>query len=335
MMSKTIRFAMAACAIAVASTAVAQAPKVLRLPHYISGTAVQSKVDQWWAKEIEGRTNGAYKVQFFWSESLAKATEILDLVGSGGVELGSTSPAYYPSRLPYSAITHLPLTISDNKKAQIIQTELMALPQLAAENRKNRVVPLLWHSLPNYSLICNKPIRTMAELRGAKLRSFGEYLPVLWKTVGAVGVNVLPAEIYDGLQRGNIDCAYLSMDIAANLKLYEVAKFIPDINFGAISAWPIYINESLWNSMPEDHRRIFREVSAEAAARDRDEVTKAAADGLEAMKRGGAQVIEFKEKDQFQKAVPNMIDQWYAIMSTRGDPEGVKAVSDFLRTKVK
>ncbi len=331
-----IRNLMAAVATAALScTVLAQAPKTLRMPHYIAATAVQSKVDEWWAKEIERQTNGAYKIQFYWSESMAKATEILDLVGAGGVELGSTSPAYYPSRLPYSAITHLPLTISDNKKAQIIQTDLMALPQVVAENRRNKVVPLLWHSLPNYSLICNKPIRSMADLRGAKLRSFGEYLPVLWKAVGAVGVNVLPAEIYDGLQRGNIDCAYLSMDIAANLKLYEVAKFIPDLNFGAISAWPIYINESVWNGMPEATRKVFRDVSAEAAARDREEVSRAAVDGLEAMKRGGAQVVEFKDKDQFYKTVPNMIDQWTEIMNKRGDPAGVKAVADFLRSRVK
>jgi TRAP-type transport system periplasmic protein len=306
----------------------------LRLAHYIGQTAVQSQVDEWWGKELDRRSGGAIKVTFYWSESMGKATELLDLVGSGGVELASTSPAYYPARLPYSAVTHLPMLLKDNKQAQLVQTDLMALPPLVAENKRNKVVPLMWHSLPSYRLICTKPIRTMADFKGAKLRSFGEYLPVLWKSIGAVGVTVLPPEIYEGLQRGNIDCAYLSLDIAANLKLYEVAKYVIDLNFGAISAWPVYMNAEYWSKLPEGTRKLIAEVSQEAAARERDAVADAATAGLETMKKNGVQIVEFKESEAFHKAAPDMLEVWTANMTKKGDGENARLVAAYMRTKM-
>lgn len=323
--------AMAGLLAAVGSHAQDHPKMQVRLAHYIAGNAVQSRVDEWWGKEIERRTGGAVKVAFFWSESLGKATELLDLVGSGSIEMASLSPAYYPARLPYSAVTHLPMVLKDNRQAQLLQTDLMAQPALVNENRRNKVVPLMWHSLPTYHLFCSKPIRSMADFKGAKLRSFGEYLPVLWKSVGAVGVTVLPSEIYEGLQRGNIDCAYLSVDVATNLKLHEVAKYMVDLNFGAISAWPIYVNADFWAKLPEPTRKVISEVSSEAAARDREAVFEAASAGFETMKKNGVQVVEFKEPEAFRKAAPDMLATWVENMTRKGEGENAKAIATFVK----
>lgn len=319
-----------------AGTACAQEyPKLnLRLAHYITANTPQSEVDRWWAGEIEKRSGGNIKVSFFWSESLGKSTEILDLVGRGGVELGSTSPAYYPARLPYSALTHLPLVLRDNRQAQIVQTDLMEHPALQAENRRAKVHPLFWHSLPTYHLMCTKPVRQLEDLRGLRVRSFGEYVPVMWRSLGAIGVNVLAPEIYEGLQRGNIDCTFLSYDTMYNYKLHEVAKHIIDVNFGAISAWPVYVGTDAWRSWPEGTRQLITEISREAAARERDQVYEAAGTALERMKAAGVQVVEFRDKDKLLATVPNMLDLWLANMGRRGEGENARSVRELFEARI-
>jgi TRAP-type transport system periplasmic protein len=310
-------------------------PKLnLRFAHYINANTPQSEIDQWWASEIEKRSGGNIKITFFWSESLGKSTEILDLVGKGGVELGSTSPAYFPSRLPYSALTHLPMLLNDNKQAQIVQTDLMEHPALQTENKRARVHALFWHSLPTYHLLCTKPVRRMDDFKGLRVRSFGEYVPVMWNSLGAVGVNVLAPEIYEGLQRGNIDCTFLSYDTMNNYKLQETAKQLIDINFGAISAWAIYVGSDTWQSWSEATRKLFTDISKEAGARERDHVFASATTALDKMKAAGVQIVQFQNPEQVKATVPNMVDLWIANMKKRGHGENAQSVVDLLRARM-
>lgn len=327
--------ALAACLSLSTAAAAEEFPKMnLRLAHYINATVPQSQVDAWWADEIRRRTGGKVKISFFWSESLGKSTELLDLVASGGVDMASTSPAYYPARLPYSAATHLPLLLKDNRQAQSLQSDLMALPALQNENRRNKVVPLLWHSLPTYHLICTKPVRTIDDFKGLKIRSYGEYIPVMWKALNAVGVNVLAPEVYEGLQRGNIDCAFLPPDFMVAYKLYEPAKYIIDINFGAISAWPIYVGQDRWKTMPDAVKTVITDVSAEAAEKDRETVFAAASTAMERMKKEGVQMVAFQDTDRLRAAIPDMLTLWVENMTKAGEGDGARAVAQAIRDRI-
>ncbi|QBY02556.1 hypothetical protein E2K80_18925 [Rhodophyticola sp. CCM32] len=75
-----------------------------------------------------------------------------------------------------------------------------------------------------------------------------------------MNVTVLAPEIYEGLQRGNIDCSYLPDDFAHAYRLHEVADYYIDLNFGAISGWPVYVNQDLWDGWSEATQALFAEV---------------------------------------------------------------------------
>ena len=93
----------------------------LRFAHAFPPTVIFSKIDQWFADEIEKRSNGKIKIKIFWSEMLGKNTEILDLVGSGAVDMGTIVPSFFPTRLPLAGITNaLPLAFDFRQQAQII-----------------------------------------------------------------------------------------------------------------------------------------------------------------------------------------------------------------------
>ena len=72
------------------SAAAQEFPKInLRFALYISENLVQSKNFKQWAEEVKEGSGGKITVQFFWSQSLGKASELLDLVSAGAVEMAA------------------------------------------------------------------------------------------------------------------------------------------------------------------------------------------------------------------------------------------------------
>lgn len=293
----------------------------IRVAHFFSSAGPQSQIDAWWASEIEKRSGGKIKVKIFWAESMGKASEILDLVGSGAVEMGATAPGYFPSRLPLSGVTNsLPLVFKDNRQAQRITTALAEMPDIQEEHKRNKVWPLFYHSINNFKVLCTKPVAKLADFKGLKIRSYGEYVPKMWEALGAVGINTMTPELYEGLERGKLDCAYFPPELSGSLKLYEVAKYHSTADFGAIPTWPIYVNYDLWhNKWPAEVKALIAQVSKEAAARDVEAVHAAGRSALEkAVKDNGVKVVNFQDQAALAEAVPDFMAMWVANMKNKG-----------------
>ena len=293
----------------------------LRLAHFFPASTVQSQVDQWWADEIEKRSGGKIKVKIFWGESLGKAAEILDLVGSGAVELGATAPAYFPSKLPLTGATNsLPMVFKSHKQAQVITTELVEkIPEMQQEHKRNKVMPLFYHSVNNFHILCTKPVAKMEDFKGLKIRSYGEYVPMLWGKLGAVAVNSMTPELYEGLQRGKLDCAYFPHELTGSLKLYEVAKYQSTADFGAIVSFPVYVNDELWEKWPAQVKTLFMNASKDAVRRDFEQVRLAGKMALEkAIKDNGVKVVPFQDQVALEKAAPDFIAIWAENMKKKG-----------------
>lgn len=328
MIKSILAGAIASCAAFSAAGAEEFTKTNLKFAHFLPQVVTQSKVDEWWANELNERSGGQIEVNFFWSQSLAKANEILQLVAAGGVQAGSTAPAFYPAELPLISATQLPLVFPDTASVHKATTAVLGVPEALAENHNANVVPVMWHSIAPYRLLCTKPIRTMADFEGAKLRSYGQYVPQMWDSLGAVPVNIAPSEIYEGLQRGLIDCAYLSDDTHLGFGLHEVAKYYIDINFGAIAGLPIWINKDQWDAWPEAQKQLFVEVGKEAADRDRDQVASSSVSSQEAILASGVELVRFEELDTFQTTVPNFLTLWQSDMAERGLAQPAEAVAE-------
>lgn len=328
----------AAIAMTASSTVLAQDvdyPEInLRFAQYINSTLPQSKNMQQWADALNERSGGKITVEFFWSESLGGATELMDLVSAGAVDLVAPAPSYFPTELPLSNITQLPAVFPTAASAQLLAEDLDGIPGVQAENEDNNVVPLFWTSIPPYHVLCNEPIRTIADFEGVRMRSYGEFVPRMWKSIGAIPVTTTSPEVYEGLQRGLIDCSYLPNDFAFAYKLHEVADYYIDANFGAIIGWPIYLNRDVWESWPQEVRALVKKVSAEAAQRDRDEMKLIGEEATESLLDGGLELVEFEETYALKEALPDMLSVWADQMSQRGLGDAATAIAKAARARI-
>lgn len=307
----------------------------LRYALFISSALPQSASLQWWADEVAERSNGRITIEMYWSESLGGAKELLELVSSGAVDLASPAPAYYPTELALTNSVQLPMVFPDNSSAQLLAQDLAEVPAVVEENEANNIYPLFWTSVPTYHLLCTRPMKTMEDLKGARLRSYGQYVPRMWESLDAVPITTTSPEVYEGLQRGLLDCAYLSNDYAVSASLDEVADYYLDLNFGAIAGYVAYINADRWNEFPQSVQALLLEVGAEAAAKDREDIRRIGEESLETLLDRGVTLVEFEEEKALRAQVPDFLELWVSEMEGRGRGEGAAQVAEAVRKRLR
>lgn len=276
---------------------------------------------KWFAREVEERSGGQIKVRMFFGGTLGKSNEILDLVSKGAVDMGSVVQGYFTSALPFAAMTNsLPMTFFDGEAAMRAGMKMdRENPNQIAEYERNNIKPLVNRYLPNYKLICTKPMRTVADFEGTKIRTFGNYMPKMFAALKATPVNVLPVEMYEALKRGSMDCSYLTYPFFVVFKLHEVAPYVIDVNLGGINAYFLAMNKRKFDGLPQNVQDLLVQVGKEATDWGVEHTKTVDAESLEQLKATeGVQIVKFEEQQQLQQAVPDMIDEWIKEMAKIG-----------------
>ena len=115
--------------------------------------------------------------------------------------------------------------------------------------------------------LCKKPIRTVADLEGLKVRASGPG-ELLFKELGALPTYISSSEAYTAIQLGTIDGG----DVTGakgnwDMGLHEVTSYIivpPIYNVAGAAAADWIINMDLWNSLPSDLQAIMEGAAGAA-----------------------------------------------------------------------
>ena len=337
MMQKALKAGLAGMALLVAGSMQAQAedypeitfryatgfPKVV----YMNGPAI------WFAEELEKRSGGKMKMKMHFGGALGKSNEILDLVSKGAIDMGSVVQGYFTSALPFGAMTNsLPMTFFDGEAVmRSAMKKDRENPDQIAEYERNNIKPLINRYLPNYKLICTKPVKTVKDLEGLKIRTFGNYMPKMFAALKATPVNVLPVEMYEALKRGSMDCSYLTYPFFVVFKLYEVAPYVIDVKFGGINAYYLAMNKRKFDGLPKNVQDLLVAVGAEATEWGVADTKKVDAAAKQQLVEKGATIIVFEEQQKLEDTVPDMIDEWIAEMAKLGKEKEAMAYAAAVR----
>lgn len=300
----------------------------LRMNHWSPAVTAGAQVDQWWADEVDRRTEGRVKVKIFWSEALGKTKEMLTMVKQGAIDIAAVSPSFFPAELPFFAAPNsLPMAIDSAEQAQRIAHALFEqIPAYMEEAKANNVRPMYFHVLNPYYLVCTSPIRTLEDLKGKKMRTWGEDMPRLARTVGAVPVTLTSAEFYESLQRGVVDCIPQSLDLSVSFKLHEVAKYVTKVVVYQGSSWSLWVNLDKWNSISARDQKIMLEVAEDAKKRELEKLADADRAAAETMLARGVSFIDMpvSEISKWRSSNPDFLAGWVAKMEGLGKGEAAR-----------
>jgi TRAP-type C4-dicarboxylate transport system substrate-binding protein len=131
---------------------------------------------------------------------------------------------------------------------------------IAKEAASSNIKPLYAIPFASHAGIFKKPVRTIADLKGMKLRSPAQPHIDWLGTMGAANVSVAVGEVYQALQFGTIDGVISTAESILQRKWYETVGYFLDNRFG-MGVHLVAINLKRWNSLPDDIKKIMLEVS--------------------------------------------------------------------------
>lgn len=224
------------------------------------------------AKNIETMSNGRIKVQVLFDGEGVGATGIFGAVKSGLITMGAPFQSLYAGEFPAGNVEiGLPGGTSDVGELSTLFHEKGWGDILKKAYASQGLVWLDPYIQPAVYVITKKPINSIADFKGMKIRAPGAYGKFL-RQLGASPVSLAWSEIYTSLSTGVIDGS-----IGSNMidhrdgNHVEVAKYMYPLPLAGAQVLPILVNQKEWNKLPDDLKAI---VYAATVVHAQEQMTK-------------------------------------------------------------
>ena len=210
-------------------------------------------------ENLETMSGGTLEIKFHEPGALVPALEVFNAVAAGSIEAGWTTPGYHVGQIPSVAFfTGVPFGPAAGEFLAWLKFggghELK--DEIYARHGVKGISCIL--TPPEASGWFRKPIETVEDLKGLKMRFFGLGAKVMQK-LGASTQLLAPADIYPALERGVIDATELSFpSIDYRIGLHQIAKhyYFPGWhNQSAIGE--LLVNLEAYATLSGPHRRMI------------------------------------------------------------------------------
>lgn len=202
-----------------------------------------------WMAAVGKATNGSLTFNLAADGTLVGGREALAGIRDGLVDMAMIVDFYTPNDLITSSIlTELALLGSDEAvmTAAITEMQMLHCPTCQSEAKDNNLQIMGIYASSPYHFICNKKFEKAEDFKGARVRATGSWAHFV-TALGGTPVNVTSGEMYEALQRGQVDCTLINVPALTNYSLLEVAKFVIDLPVGTFHGGHVYnMNTSVW-----------------------------------------------------------------------------------------
>lgn len=219
----------------------------------------QFKIKQDWAKNVETMSGGRIKIEILPTGAVVPANQTLDAVAAGILQGHLTDPSYFSGKDPaFGMIGNLvgawgdPLEFLDymnfgggeaiyNKLVEPYGLHLIGAAATGLE------------SFPT-----KKPIRSVADMKGLKVRAPEGMVYDIFAKAGAAPVNLPGSEVYTALEKGVIDAADYTVFATNQAQgLHKFASYPSYPGFHSLPMVAVDINKQIWDGLPADLKAIL------------------------------------------------------------------------------
>lgn len=318
------------CAVA-SGPAAAQNP--LSYANHLSANHPVNLAMQAYFDRINSESGGSLTFEMFPGGALGGGRALLGLVRDGVADSGFINAIYAASALPASAgiaeFLH-----PDPRVLAAAQNEMFLLncPECRKELAKMNAVPIMYYSTSSYYLLCNKPVTSLEQAQGIRVRAIGSQA-LMGIAFGMTPVNLTSDEVFEGLQRGQVDCAIAAPGWLIAYSLVDVTTDVLNMPTGAIGGLLHFaMNQSVWKGLPEEHKKLLRDGLGEAVA---DITFRYMAENEEALELIRSRGITLHEPDQSMVAkLKEFLDAETARITSKAKEAGVAKAEDLAKRYV-
>jgi tripartite ATP-independent transporter DctP family solute receptor len=270
------------------------------------------------------KSGGKHKIKVFNKGALGSEKETIDQVKIGALELTRVNIS------PMNAIctkTQVPTMPFLFRSVEHMRKSLdgPAGEEILASCEPQGFIGLAFYDSGARSIYAKKPVKTLADAKGMKIRVQQSDLWVA--LINAMGANATPVpigEVYTGLKTGLIDAAENNIPSYDGFKHYEAVKVYSRTEH-SMAPEMLLMSKAVFDKLPKADQDLVRAAAKESVAFQRQKWDEQEAKSLEVVTKGGATIVSDVDKASFKAAMPPV----YAKFMTTPDLQRlVKAVQD-------
>ena len=267
-------------------------------------------------KKLEAATNGRISIQMFPSMQLGGEKEMIEQAQVGALQIARTSLGPMGPLVPELNAFNLPFVFRDPAHMTKVVTGPIGDEMLKklSEHPNSNLVGIAWMTGGTRNVYSKKPVKSMDDLKGQKIRMMGN--PIFVDTMNAMGGNGVAMghdQLINALQTGVVDGAENNEPSYVSGQHYRYAKYysmtqhliIPEI---------LVFSKASWDKLSKEDQALIMKVSKEAQQEERTLWNEREAKSMEQIKAAGIEVITMApaEKKKFQEAVKPVWDKYGA-----------------------
>jgi len=276
------------------------------------------------AELVSEKSNGSITINVFPQSQLGGEVSMFQGIREGSVDMLIAGQSALTNTVKELAVMDLPYLFDSVEQANKVLAGDVGkkyLDLLSDYDAKG----LGYLSVLQRNVYSNKPINSLADLKGFKIRT--AQAPAYMKAYEILGAQPTPmafSEVYLSLQQGVVDGGEGSPDNYVYDKMVEVAKFY---NMTKIHYLPsvFMMSEKKWDGLSPDQQTIIQESVKEALPASFDYYKKSYDESLEKAKELDAKIIE-PDLTEFKKEAEKVYDE--LLSSIPNGPELLKEIQN-------
>src|SRR6476619_8318454 len=255
-------------------------------------------------KKLDAATNGRYSVQMYPSMQLGGEKEAIEQAQVGAIAFARVSVGALGPVIDDLNMFNLPYVFRNTTHMQHVIDGKIGQDLLDKVTNSGRgLIGLCWMDAGARNFYnTKKPIKTMADLKGMKVRVMGNPMFVdMANSMGGNGVAMGYDQVFSALQTGVVDGAENNPPSFVFDNHYQVAKYytltehliVPEI---------LVFSRKAWDGLAKDDQALLNKFGREAQQEQRMLWAKYEKEALDKARAAGIQIIELADKKPFENA---------------------------------
>lgn len=293
----------------------------LKAANYLPVTHPMSVLTGWFCDEVKKRTDGKVEITYYPGGTLLNPVKMYDGIVTGIADFGVSHISYTRGRFPVMEVFEQPQGFPSGWVASHVTQDFY-----------NKYTPKEWNEVqvlyintsgPLILQTVSKPVKTLEELKGLKVRATGQMSEVI-KLLGAIPVPLEMGDVYDSLRRNVIEGVTVDLSTLKYWKFADVTKYVTaDWQLGTGYTFYFVMNKNKWNALPDDVKKVMTQIAAEALEKQAVLWNTMDIEGRDVFKTAGGQIIDLSDAEaaKWIKAVQPVFAAYKKTMVSKGFKE--------------
>lgn len=224
MLRKIMLAGLSASALSISAFSAMAADVVLKLHQMLPPQAtIPAKVLAPWAEKVKADSGGKIEVQLYPAMQLGgKPSDLVDQVKDGVVDVIWTVIGYTPGRFPKSEAFELPFMVTTGETTSLAYQDYYE-KHLKNEFKDYHVLAVHTHGPGLLHTIGSKPIKSLSDMKGLKLRGTSKVVNQMLEAMGASPIGMPVTAVPESLSKSVIDGTVVPWEVTPSIKIAELA----------------------------------------------------------------------------------------------------------------